>query len=58
MSGYLANRHYNEDEKMTTRPPPYLLVTALWYSMKVRPSKAMASVSPADFSWMAAEEGA
>lgn len=31
-------------------PLPYLFVTALWYSMKVRPSKAMASVSPADFS--------
>lgn len=31
-------------------PLPYLFVTALWYSMNVRPSKAMASVSPADFS--------
>lgn len=28
----------------------------MWYSMNVRPSKAMDSVSPADFSKMAARE--
>lgn len=34
----------------------YLLVTPLWYSMNVWPSKEMASVSPADFSYIAGWE--
>lgn len=56
--GYLANSFYSRDGGWcwTDCSLSYLLVTALWYSMNVRPSKAMASVSPADFSWMAVKD--